>query len=252
MNKYGAHLLFMSQIIAHLGLLFGVFNFSMSDCGIVFLIYSFTSSVGMSITFHRLLSHGSFIPRRGFEVIGTLAGIYGLTGSSIAWVNNHRAHHKFNDTEKDPHSPKHLGYAKVQWLSMFSSNNSLRFIKVLRKDNFHVFLHRYYFLIHGIILGSFLTMFGLHNTCVFYLAPAAVLWNLGSCINTVCHSWFGYKNYEIDDTSKNNLLLGIIMWGEGYHNNHHAHPGLAKYGHKWYELDLSWYLIKILQIKSNK
>lgn len=246
MNKYGPILLLIFQIIAHMALICGLFTFGLYDWGIVLAIYFITGCVGMSVTYHRLLSHNSFTAPRWFEVIGTLAAAYGLTGSSIAWVNNHRAHHMYTDTKKDPHSPKFLGYFKVQWLSMFTSTKSLRYARRLRKDKFHVALHRYYFLFHFIILILLLAVFGLHVTCMVYLVPAAILWNAGSFINTACHSILGYKNYSINDTSKNNLILGIFMWGEGYHNNHHAYPNNAKYSHKWWELDISWAIIRLV------
>lgn len=244
MNKYGAQILFVAQIIAHLGLIYGLFYFSFYEWLIVLSIYFLTGCIGMSITFHRLLSHNSFKPFKSFEIIGTCLASYGLVGSSIAWVNNHRAHHRFADTAKDPHSPMFLGYFRVQWLSMFSSTKKLIFVKQLRRDKFHIFMHRNYFTIHLIIFTSLLMLTGVHGACLYYLAPAAILWNFGSFINTICHSMFGYKNYAVRDTSKNNLLLGIFMWGEGYHNNHHAHPASAKYGHKWWEIDISWMIIK--------
>lgn len=247
MNKLGAKALLFAQVLAHAALVYGVFAFSLADWGLVFLIYFITGCLGMSITFHRLLSHKSFKCPRWFEIVGTLAASYGLTGSSIAWVNNHRAHHRYADTERDPHAPSHLGYANVQWLSMFSSNKHLRYVKHLRNDKFHVFMHKYYFHLHFAVLLAFLLLGGIHAAAVFYLAPAAILWNAGSFINTICHSPFGYTNYKLKDKSKNNPVLGILMWGEGYHNNHHALPGSAKFGHRWYEFDISWQLIKVIE-----
>jgi len=249
MNKYGAHALLFAQILAHIALIYGIFTFGLAEWGIVLAVYFVTGCIGMSVTFHRLHSHRSFTAPRWFEILGTLVATYGLTGSSIAWVNTHRAHHRFTDTEKDPHSPTFLGYARVQWLSMYSSPTQLRYVRHLRKDPFHVFMHRYYFHFHILVLLALVATVGLHTACVVYLVPAAILWNAGSFINTICHSKFGYRNYDTKDTSKNNLLLGLTMWGEGYHNNHHARPNRAKYGHKWYEPDISWLVIKLVEKK---
>ncbi len=252
MNKYGAYALLFAQLIAHAALIYGFFAFSLAEWAAVLAVYFVTGCIGMSITFHRLHSHRSFNAPRWFEILGTLVASYGLTGSSIAWVNTHRAHHRYTDTEKDPHSPKFLGYFKVQWLSMFSSPTQLRYVRHLRKDPFHVFMHRYYFHFHLFILATLLLTVGPHLTAVLYLAPAAVLWNAGSFINTICHSPYGYRNYDTKDTAKNNPALGILMWGEGYHNNHHAKPNSAKFGHKWYEPDLSWLIIKAVEQKPKK
>jgi fatty-acid desaturase len=247
MNKYGAIILLLCQVVAHAALFYGFFTFSLAEWGYVFLVYFITGCLGMSITFHRLLSHCAFKSPRWFEIFGTLAASYGLTGSSLAWVNNHRAHHRYADTDKDPHAPSHIGYTKVQWGSMFTSATRLRYVKHIRRDKFHIFMHRYYFHFHAVILLCITVLFGLHAAAVFYLAPAAVLWNAGSFINTICHSRFGYTNYNVRDKSKNNFVLGVFMWGEGWHNNHHARPGAAKFGRLWFELDISWYMIRIIK-----
>lgn len=249
MNRYGSYALLFAQILAHAALIYGFFAFTLAEWAIVLAVYFITGCIGMSITFHRLHSHRAFNSPRWFEILGTIVASYGLTGSSIAWVNTHRAHHRFADTEKDPHSPTFLGYFVVQWLSMFHSPTQLRYVRHLRKDPFHIFMHRYYFHLHLLVLLALVATVGLHGAAVFYLAPAAVLWNAGSFINTICHSPLGYRNYDTKGTSVNNPLLGIFMWGEGYHNNHHAKPGRAKYGHKWWEFDLSWYVIKLVQKK---
>ena len=79
----------------------------------------------------------------------------------------------------------------------------------------------------------------------FYLVPAAILWNAGSFINTLSHM-FGYRNHETKDSSTNLFLLGILMWGEGWHNNHHASPASHYFGEQWWEIDLGGFLIERL------
>lgn len=250
MKNYGASFLFFAQTVAHLGLIYGVLNFHAWEWLIVLGIYFLTGCLGVSITYHRLLSHQSFRSPRWFEILGTLCATYGLVGSSLAWVNNHRSHHLHTDTARDPHSPQHHGWANIQWFSMFTSETKFRYVVKILRDHFHVVLHRNYIYIHLGIFLSLFTLGGIHAVCLYYLVPAAVLWNLGSLINTLCHSRFGYRNYELqDDLSKNNFILGFLVWGEGWHNNHHKHPVRAQYGEKWWEFDISYKIIRLIQKK---
>lgn len=244
-------LLFLLQILAHIGLIFGVFDFTFSDWLTVFSIYFLTGCLGVSITYHRYLAHKSFKMWKIFEYIGTILATYGIIGSSIAWVNNHRAHHYRPDKQADPHSPVIHGYLQIQWFSMFYTKPRLRFIRDLMHDKFHCFMHKHYYYFHLIILLTLCLCFDFdfHSIALYYLAPSAILWNLGSLVNTWCHSSYGYINYKTPDISKNNFLLGYIVWGEGWHNNHHYRPNRVKYGEKWWELDISYLIIKLIRIK---
>ncbi len=205
-------LLLCFQILAHVGLVYQIIYGDLTLWAITFLVYFVTGCFGMTMTYHRLLSHKSWNAPKWFEKFGTLCGFYGLTGSSIAWVAVHREHHKHTDKEGDPHAPGIKGFFVVQWLSMFETPNP-KFALHLIKDRFHLTLHRYYFVIHAsLALGLYLST-GLDWTVAVYLAPAAILWNAGSFINTLTHM-FGYRNYDINDNSTNIWWLGYFMWGE--------------------------------------
>lgn len=243
--------LFLFQVLAHLSLIYGIFFFSLSAWLVVFFVYFLTGCIGVSITYHRFLSHRSFHSPRWFEILGTLLASYGLVGSSLAWVNNHRSHHRHVDKIGDPHSPTVYGALKVQWLSMFTSEKSFRYIRQYLKDNFHLITHKYYFYIHLVLLILLILTVGWYVTAMIYLAPAAVLWNAGSLINTVCHLRYGYRNHNLPDNSSNNIFLGYFVWGEGWHNNHHHSPANSKFGQKWWEFDISYYILSIFN-KSRK
>ena len=195
------------------------------------------------MTFHRLLSHNSYNSPKWFYYLGTLCGFYGLTGSPIAWAAVHREHHRYTDKELDPHSPLHKSFISIQWLSMFETPK-VRYVPDLLKDKFQVFLHKNYFYIHACIAITFL-LIDPFMLVYLYLVPAAILWNAGSFINTLTHM-FGYRNYDTKDNSKNLFLLGFLMWGEGWHNNHHASPTNSQFGKKWWEIDIGGFLIRKL------
>ena len=241
-------LLFIFQAIAHVGLVWGVFNFEWSDWLVIVGIYFLTGCIGVSVTLHRFHSHRSFKFKYDWvERIGSFLSVWGMIGSPLSWVNNHRAHHRYADKPGDPHSPQIWGVIRVQWFSMFFTHQKLEFVSKMIRDPYHRWLHRYYYHIHLIILLSLLSLGGIWLTVLVYLAPAAILWNAGSMINTVCHSNQGYINHEVNDSSKNNLLLGYLVWGEGWHNNHHWRPASKTFKIKSWEFDMSYQIIRVLE-----
>lgn len=240
--------LFLLQLIAHIAAIYWLYmGPSIVDLATVFMVYFFTGCIGMSMTYHRLLTHRSYKTNKFFEYFGTLCATIGLTGSSLTWTAAHRLHHSTADKIKDPHSPSVLGYVRAQWLSMFSPINIYK--SPVIRDELHRLLHQYYIhinLLYAIIVTLCFGTWGLLN---LYLVPAAILWNAGSLINTICHTrWLGYRRYNVPDHSVNNPLLGLFMWGEGWHNNHHRFQNKPNIGEKWYEIDIGYYLIKLIRV----
>ena len=131
---------------------------------------------------------------------------------------------------------------------MFEKPNPKYVIKLIR-DPFHHFLHKHYFTIHFVIL----ILLSLIDTMLMisaYLVPAAILWNMGSFINSLTHMNYGYRNYKTLDKSTNIPWLGYMMFGEGWHNNHHHNPNNPKFGLSDNELDLGYYIISKVRLPS--
>lgn len=237
----------ISQIVAHIGLFYWLINIPdiWAICSVL-VVYFFTGCLGMSVTYHRLLTHRSFKTYKLIEYIGSLIATLGLTGSSLSWTAAHRLHHSRADRIGDPHSPVILGYIKSQWGSMFSDIDIKK--SPVLSSGFHRWLHRNYFHIN-LSWGMLLYLLGgLDWVLIFWLVPAAILWNAGSLINTVCHSqWLGYRRFDTPDRSVNNPVLGLLMWGEGWHNNHHRHQNSPRIGQTWWEIDIGYWLIRILK-----
>ncbi len=237
---------FRGQLIAHVSIIPMILYAHAWQYGIAVMIYFLSGCFGMSMTYHRFLSHRSWRCPRWFEILGTFFGTIALTGSSLAWCAVHLDHHAHTDQVSDPHSPKHQSFWKVQFLSMMY-RPKLRYTRDLIRDRFHRFVHRYYIhinLVYAIILMT-ISPFALIYAWLF---PAALVWNAGSAINTLGHT-FGYGSHDKRDESRNNLIIGYLAWGEGWHNNHHRYPGSAFFGRKWYELDLSAIFIRAFQGK---
>lgn len=211
---------------------------------IAFLVYAVTGSIGASAIYHRLLSHRSYQCSIWWEQLGTIIGTLGGVGSSITWVAIHRAHHRWVDTERDPHSPWHRGFLSVQFLIMFNTPN-LRLVPDLLRSKFHGWMHNYYWAVHVLYAG---VLFVLDPMAVIYahLVPASMLFHAGGLINTLGHS-VGWKSHSSKDTSVNNPVLGVLVWGEGWHNNHHADPADWRFGQQWWQIDVAAYLIRLVK-----
>lgn len=211
---------------------------------IAFGVYAVTGSIGASAIFHRLLSHRSYQAPTWWERLGTVIGTLGGVGSSITWVAIHRAHHRWVDTERDPHSPLHKGWLRVQWLIMFNQP-SLKLVPDLLRSKFHTNMHTYYWSVHLIYA---LCLLAIDPMAVLYahLVPSAMLFHAGGFINTMGHSW-GWQDHKGRDSSVNNPVLGVLVWGEGWHNNHHADPANWRFGHHWWQIDVAAYLIALVK-----
>lgn len=204
-------------------------------------VYALIGCFGISIGYHRLLTHRSFRTSKFWERVCTLFGVLAFTGSSIGWVGVHYDHHKFSDRPGDPHSPKVHGLQMLLANYQFEPNKWA--IRNLITDPFHAFIHRYYFGILGLWL-AFWTVLGLGMHVV--IIPAAISIWVSTISNYTNHKW-GYRNYKTADDSTNLWINAVFTFGEGWHNNHHAAPGRWNFGHKWWELDLGAQFIKLIK-----
>lgn len=247
-SKYYPQFMLLMTIISHLALIPMIMYATASEWIISIILYFFITSIGMSMTYHRNLSDRLFESPLWLERLGTLLATYGNIGSSLSWVAIHRHHHGHSDKPTDVHSPKHVSWARIYFMIMFVKVNFKKAGKLLR-DPFHVFLHRHYILIH-IAIMAILYMIEPFAVIYAYLIPSMLSWFFGSCIFILSHTkGIGYRSYETDDDSNNCHLLGFLVFGEGYHNNHHgdARKGQYMFGRKWYEIDVTGYLIKIFK-----
>lgn len=224
-----AYTVLSAQIIAHLSIIPMIMYGTWHHWAIALFVYFLNGCLGMTMTYHRLLSHRAWNPPKWIEYMFTLFATIGLTGSAIAWVAIHREHHKFENTPKDPHDPGHKGWLWAHFFSMFAKVKP-RYVIDLMKDKFYTYQHKYYFeinIVYGIVL-FFIDPFAIVYAWLF---PAMLLWNGGSLILSTSHR---------NGTQYNDVVFAITTWGEGYHKNHHDHPGRARFGY----FDLGGWLIE--------
>lgn len=237
----------MFQVAGHSALIYLLFTGTALEWMVCLFVYLLQVSVGGTVTLHRLLAHKAFKSPKWFEYIGSLIVVVGNYTSPLAWVALHREHHAFTDTEKDPHSPLFFGYWRIQFRSM-DRLPRIKFVPDLLRSKFHMFIHKYFSLI---ILSHISILCIIDPRAVVYawLVPGILIWHASSLINTLNHSPLGYKNYNTKDVSVNNPFTGLVSAGEGWHNNHHAQPANPNFGHKWWEFDLGYQIIKLVRIK---
>jgi stearoyl-CoA desaturase (delta-9 desaturase) len=236
----------------HIGAVAALFFFSWKAVLMAVFLWWVAGSLGIGMGYHRLLTHRGYKTPKWVEYFLTVCATLALEGGPIFWVATHRRHHQNTDKEGDPHSPRDGGlWAHMGWImtgkAMHNKRDSLLpYVPDLRKDKFHVWISEYHWItqvVVGVALlyfgglpfllwGSFVrTVFGLHSTWL---------------VNSATHMW-GSQRFITGDDSTNSFWVAVLTFGEGWHNNHHAHPQMARHGMTWYEIDMNWYGISALK-----
>jgi stearoyl-CoA desaturase (Delta-9 desaturase) len=264
-NLFGAVVPFLAFIAAIVLLWNRIVDWS--DLALFAVMYVLTG-LGITVGFHRLLTHRSFQTHKATEYVFATLGSMAVQGPVIAWVADHRKHHAHTDEEGDPHSP-HVGrgdgvigalrglwYAHMGWLfDAHGRAEAERYARDLVEDRGMRFLSRWFLSVAalgllipaglgylldgtlkgaltGLLWGGFVRIFMLHH----------VTWS----INSVCH-FFGRRRFAIEDQSTNVFWLALPSFGESWHHNHHAFPRSAVHGLKWWEIDTTAVVIRTLK-----
>jgi len=214
-----------------------------------FFIWQILCIVSVSGGLHRYFTHKSYETNKFWEKLMLYSFVPTTLGSPINWIGTHRIHHANADKVGDPHSPGIIGFLKSQFHIWPKFNIGLHYVKDLLKNKTIIFIHKNYFklLLTYIIILYFIDIkLGLF----LYSIPALFAFHGTGLVNSVCHS-FGYKNHNTQENSKNNFLVSIFSPGEGWHNNHHYYTKNPNFSEKWWEIDLTYYFIKLIKKKDN-
>jgi fatty-acid desaturase len=211
-----------------------------------------TVGLGISLCFHRTLTHRSLRLVKPFEYLFAVFGTLALQGDPIRWVAVHRKHHANADREGDPHSI-HRGFkwAHVDWLyrhniALPSNEEMLHFAPELHGERFYRIL-QYLNIPLQIALGTGLFLLGGWSWVIWGIfVRLTISYHSTWLVNSASHM-LGYRTYETADQSTNCWWVALISWGEGWHNNHHAFPFSARHGLRWFEIDMTWWHVKILE-----
>jgi len=236
----------------HIGAVAALFMFSWRNLAVAAILYYVATGLGISMGYHRLHTHRSYKVPLWLEYFFALCGSLTLEGGPIFWVATHRLHHQYSDLPGDPHSPNDGAFwSHVGWILFGETNHNntklmSKYAPDLARHPFYVWLNDYHW-IPGTVLGLALLGIGglplmLWGICLRVVVGLHATW----LVNSATHMWGG-RRFATRDGSRNNWWVAAISFGEGWHNNHHAHPTSARHGLAWYEFDPSWLLVKALR-----
>jgi fatty-acid desaturase len=250
-------------------LAFVPYYFSWSGVIVAVIAARLTGMLGINLAYHRLLAHRGFKCPRWLEHTLVVIAICCVQDTPARWVAVHRRHHQYSDEQPDPHSPLagflwgHMGWLMFRNPKLSRLGIYDRYAKDILRDPFYVALERNWLQVKIIALqwvvffaGGFVAelllggslaealQFGLSILIWGVFVRTVFVWHQTWAVNSVTHVW-GYRNYATEEDSRNNLLIGYLAHGEGWHNNHHADPRSARHGHRWWELDTSYWTIRM-------
>ena len=233
----------------------------------------FFCSLGIGAGYHRLLTHRSYRCPKWLEHGLALLGVCSLQDSPARWVMIHRLHHQHSDRQPDPHSPLvnwfwgHVGWLLVENRQLSLLTTYERYARDILQDPFYRKLergllwvwiwlgHAVLFYLVGFAVGWATTgtgtgglQFGLSLLLYGVVYRTLFSWHVTWGVNSLAHLW-GYRNYDTDENSRNNWFFALATNGDGWHNNHHADPRSAAHGfHRWWELDVTYLTIRLLEL----
>ncbi len=229
------------------------FYFSWSALGVAIFLHWLLGGIGICLGYHRLLSHRSFQVPKALEYVLAILGVLALQGSPTFWVGSHRQHHAHTeDSEKDPYSAdKGFWWSHILWLFYPSANffDMKRYRELapdLARQPFYRWLD-HSFLLLQIPLAVVLYALGGWSFVIYGIFVRSVmLWQSTWLVNSATHIT-GYRTFDSDDNARNLWWVSLLTYGEGWHNNHHAYPHVAKTGFHWWEIDVTWWAISALK-----
>jgi fatty-acid desaturase len=227
--------------------------------------------IGINIGYHRLLTHRGFKCPKWLEHAFVVVAICCVEDTPARWVAVHRRHHEKSDEQPDPHSPLagffwgHIGWLLVKNPDLSRLGIYDRYAKDILRDPFYVALERNFWQLKILLiqlnvfffaglLGNMLAGHSWSEAVPFALGivvwgifvRTVFVWHQTWAVNSITHIW-GYRNYATDEDSRNNLFVGYLAHGEGWHNNHHADQRSARHGHRWWEFDSTYLTIRLLE-----
>jgi fatty-acid desaturase len=263
----------ISIVLVHLAALLALHPWFFSWTGLVLCLAGFYcfGTLGINLGYHRLLTHRSLVVPQWLERALATLGMCCLQDSPGRWVAIHRIHHQHSDEQPDPHSPLvnflwgHMGWILFRNRQYDSTSRFERYCRDVLRDRYFLWCerHLHFFLVYIIhaalffgtallagrwMSGNWETAFQFASSILVWgvLLRTVLVWHITWSVNSLAHI-FGYQNYETGDYSRNNVFVGFISNGEGWHNNHHAHQRCAAHGHRWWELDVTFATIRLLE-----
>jgi stearoyl-CoA desaturase (delta-9 desaturase) len=240
-------------LIAHITAIAALFFFSWTALITAVVLYWVSGSLGIGMGWHRLHTHRGYKVPKVVEYFLAICGTLAVEGGPIEWVTTHRIHHSHTDRDGDPHTPRDGGWwAHIGWIvrgtgQYHDQATRERYAPDMIKDPFYVWLNKYFY-VSTIVLAVALLALGGWGVMLWGISLRVTLaLHATWLVNSATHMW-GRRRFETGEDSRNSWWVAMLTFGEGWHNNHHAHPTSARHGLKWYEFDINWWGIRVLQL----
>ena len=240
-------------IISHVAAVVALFLWSWPALVCALLLYWTAGSLGIGMGFHRLLTHRGYKVPKLVEYFLVTCGTLALEGGPIQWVTTHRIHHAHTDRHGDPHTPRDGGWwAHIGWILRGTAQDHndatrKRYASDLIKDRYYRWLDVYYFVPSIVLIIALLVLGGWGVMLWGVFLRVTVGLHSTWLVNSATHLW-GKRRFVTSEDSRNSWWVALLTFGEGWHNNHHAFPTSARHGLRWYEIDLNWWGIRVLQL----
>jgi stearoyl-CoA desaturase (delta-9 desaturase) len=236
----------------HIQAVAAFFTFTWTNLITAVVLYWIAGGWGISMGYHRLHTHRGFKTYKPLEYFLAICGTLTLEGGPIFWVATHRLHHQYSDETEDPHTPRVSGFwAHMGWILFGDAHHNDtarmgRYAPDLVKDPFYRWLTTYHWVPLTALGFTLLAIggWGLVNWAIFLRVVLGL--HATWLVNSATHLW-GRRRFATKDDSRNTWWVALLTFGEGWHNNHHAHPTSARHGLAWYELDPTWIALKVLR-----
>ncbi len=209
----------------------------------------FVRMVAITAGYHRYFAHRSYRMGRVAQFVLAFVGASAAQKGPLWWAGHHRSHHKYSDTERDIHSPKrgflwsHIGWILCDRFNRTDTDS----IKDFAKYPELVFLDKHDWIAPWTLGVACYLYAGWSGLVIGFFASTVLLWHATFCVNSLAHV-FGRRVYETSDTSRNSTIVALITSGEGWHNNHHRYPWAARQGFRWWQVDVSYYVLRLFSL----
>jgi sn-1 stearoyl-lipid 9-desaturase len=225
--------------------------FSWSALAVAAVITYLTGGFGITLCYHRALTHRALRMVRPLEYASAILGALAFQGDPISWVATHRVHHAHADHPRDPHSIRRgFSWAHLTWIfrkneNIPSEQEQKRYTPDLWSDPFYRAMRYLYIPLQVGLAGLLLALGGWSWVVWGIFVRLVFTYHATWLVNSAAHA-FGYRTYRTPDRSTNSWWVALMSWGEGWHNNHHAFPFSARHGLRWFEIDVTWWTIKLM------
>jgi stearoyl-CoA desaturase (delta-9 desaturase) len=226
--------------------LWALFAGGVGTTALVLLGVTFWARVfGITAGYHRYFAHKTYKTSRAFQLVLAALGASATQKGPLWWAGLHRRHHRYSDGPGDVHSPKDgRYYAHQGWVFDPRWNATpLELIPDFARYPELQWLNRHHYVPAAALAVACTLIGGFEGLAWGYCVSTTLLWHATYSINSLAHLW-GTRRYDTPDTSRNNLLLALLTMGEGWHNNHHYYMASARQGFRWWEIDLSYYVLR--------